>query len=117
MQRQVIAFLEGFYSLVPEELVATFDEAEMELLICGAIAVHLARAVGLSLSVTGLPDLDLDDLRRNTSYEGSFKQDTLLIVWFWDAIASFPLVAQVGNERAFVESVNPLGDRQGCCSL
>ena len=34
-QDQTNAFLEGFYSLVPDSLLSLFDEHELELLLCG----------------------------------------------------------------------------------
>ena len=45
IQTQIDAFLEGFHELVPPELISLFDAHELELLI------------------SGLPDIDLDDLR------------------------------------------------------
>ena len=35
IQKQVDAFLEGFYELIPQELVAIFNHKELELLISG----------------------------------------------------------------------------------
>ena len=47
---QLRAFLEGFYDIVPKKLVSIFDEQELELLI------------------SGLPKIDIDDLKANTEY-------------------------------------------------
>ena len=42
--------MEGFYDIVPKKLVSIFDEQELELLI------------------SGLPKIDIDDLKANTEY-------------------------------------------------
>lgn len=44
------AFLEGFYDIIPKSLISIFNEQELELLI------------------SGLPDIDIEDLRTNTEY-------------------------------------------------
>ena len=48
IRKQIDSFLEGFHELVPPELISLFDAQELELLI------------------SGLPDIDLDDLRAHT---------------------------------------------------
>lgn len=47
---QIDAFLKGFYSIVPKDLLKIFDNRELELLI------------------SGLQVIDIDDLRENTVY-------------------------------------------------
>ncbi len=47
---QVDAFLKGFYSVVPKDLLKMFDNRELELLI------------------SGLQNIDIDDLKENTIY-------------------------------------------------
>ena len=42
--------MEGFYDIIPKKLVSIFDEHELELLI------------------SGLPNVDIDDLKANTEY-------------------------------------------------
>lgn len=44
------AFLEGFYEIIPKHLISIFNEQELELLI------------------SGLPNIDIDDLKNNTEY-------------------------------------------------
>jgi len=44
------AFLEGFYDIIPKRLISIFNEQELELLI------------------SGLPNIDIEDLRTNTEY-------------------------------------------------
>lgn len=66
---QITAFLDGFHELIPSELVAPFSENELELLI------------------SGLPEIDVDDLRANTEYRG-YEPDSPQIVWFWRAVSA-----------------------------
>ena len=47
---QIESFIEGFYDLVPPELITIFSTTELELLVCG------------------LPDIDLTDLKANIEY-------------------------------------------------
>ena len=47
---QIKSFLEGFYEIIPKELIAIFNEQELELLI------------------SGLPSIDIDDLKANSEY-------------------------------------------------
>jgi hypothetical protein len=42
--------LEGFYDIIPKRLISIFNEQELELLI------------------SGLPNIDIEDLRTNTEY-------------------------------------------------
>jgi E3 ubiquitin-protein ligase HUWE1 len=70
IRQQIDAFLEGFHELVRPELVSIFDAQELELLI------------------SGLPEIDLDDLRGNTDYHG-YKASDPSINWFWNTLRSF----------------------------
>ncbi|OAY68469.1 E3 ubiquitin-protein ligase UPL2, partial [Ananas comosus] len=67
---QINAFLEGFNELIPRELISIFNDKELELLI------------------SGLPDIDLDDLRANTEYSG-YSSATPVIQWFWEIVQGF----------------------------
>lgn len=44
------AFLDGFYDIIPKRLISIFNEQELELLI------------------SGLPNVDIEDLKANTEY-------------------------------------------------
>lgn len=44
------SFLEGFYEIIPKKLISIFNEQELELLI------------------SGLPNVDIDELKANTEY-------------------------------------------------
>jgi len=65
IQSQIKAFKDGFYELIPHNLVAMFNELELELLI------------------SGLPDIDVPDLKRNTEYRG-YTADSPIIRFFWN---------------------------------
>jgi hypothetical protein len=53
--------------LVPRDLIALFNDHELELLI------------------SGLPDIDVADLRRNTEYQG-YAPGHPVITWFWQTV-------------------------------
>lgn len=85
------AFLEGFYDIIPKHLISIFNEQELELLI------------------SGLPDIDIEDLRANTEYHKYTSKSLQVcykivfniqvpdyyswnfsqIQWFWRALRSF----------------------------
>lgn len=60
----------GFHEIIPKDLVAIFDEKELELLI------------------SGLPDIDVVDWQNNTTYN-NYSPLSLQIQWFWRAVKSF----------------------------
>ncbi|KAG6504116.1 hypothetical protein ZIOFF_036446 [Zingiber officinale] len=67
---QINSFLEGFNELVPKELILIFNDKELELLL------------------SGLPEIDLDDLQANTEYTG-YSAASTVIQWFWEVVKSF----------------------------
>ncbi|KAG8199864.1 hypothetical protein JTE90_015857 [Oedothorax gibbosus] len=70
IRKQLKAFLEGFYEIIPKRLISIFNEQELELLI------------------SGLPVIDIDDLKANTEYH-KYQATSLQIQWFWRALRSF----------------------------
>ena len=66
---QIKAYLDGFYELVSRDLTAIFTPRELELLI------------------SGLPDIDVHDLKKNTEYVG-WKATDDEIEWFWSVMFS-----------------------------
>jgi E3 ubiquitin-protein ligase HUWE1 len=66
---QIKAYLDGFYELVSPELIQIFSPRELELLI------------------SGLPDIDVHDLKKNTDYHG-WKATDKQIQWFWNVLFS-----------------------------
>ncbi|CAI9266412.1 unnamed protein product [Lactuca saligna] len=67
---QINAFLEGFTELIPRDLISIFHDKELELLI------------------SGLPDIDLDDMKANTEYSG-YSAASPVIQWFWEVAQAF----------------------------
>ncbi|KAI8145482.1 hypothetical protein BJV82DRAFT_39092 [Fennellomyces sp. T-0311] len=71
IKEQINAFLVGFHDIIPASLIQIFNEQELELLI------------------SGLPDIDIDDWKNNTEYQGGYSPATPQIQWFWRAVRSF----------------------------
>lgn len=81
IRKQLAAFLEGFYEIIPKRLISIFTEQELELLI------------------SGLPTIDIDDLKANTEYH-KYQSSSIqvqiptqvsfpyLILCFWLLVAS-----------------------------
>jgi E3 ubiquitin-protein ligase HUWE1 len=69
IQSQIKAYLDGFYELVSPDLIAIFTPRELELLI------------------SGMPDIDVHDLKKNTDYVG-WKATDKQIEWFWNILFS-----------------------------
>jgi len=70
IRKQLKSFLEGFYEIIPKRLISIFNEQETELLL------------------SGLPNIDIDDLKANTEYH-KYQATSLQIQWFWRALRSF----------------------------
>uniref|UniRef100_A0A3P8Y6Y3 HECT-type E3 ubiquitin transferase n=1 Tax=Esox lucius TaxID=8010 RepID=A0A3P8Y6Y3_ESOLU len=68
IQKQMTAFKEGFYELIPQDLIKIFDENELELLMCG------------------LGDVDVNDWRENTNYKNGYCSNQPVILWFWKTV-------------------------------
>ena len=73
IENQIAAFLEGFHALIPADDIQIFNEVELELLM------------------TGLPDINVADLKSNVEYTG-YTAGAPHISWFWKS------VAQMGKE-------------------
>ncbi|XP_021743761.1 E3 ubiquitin-protein ligase UPL2-like [Chenopodium quinoa] len=67
---QINAFLDGFTELIARDLISIFNDKELELLI------------------SGLPDIDLEDMRANTEYSG-YSPASPVIQWFWEVVQGF----------------------------
>ena len=64
IESQIKAFLEGFHEMVNRDLINIFTAKELELLI------------------SGMPDIDIHDLKKNTDYNG-YRPADKEIGWFW----------------------------------
>ena len=69
IKSQIKAFLEGFHEMVRPELIAIFTAKELELLI------------------SGLPDIDIFDLKKHTTYQG-YRSTDKEMEWFWNVMTS-----------------------------
>uniref|UniRef100_A0A667WIC5 HECT-type E3 ubiquitin transferase n=1 Tax=Myripristis murdjan TaxID=586833 RepID=A0A667WIC5_9TELE len=68
IQKQMTAFKDGFFELIPRDLIKIFDENELELLMCG------------------LGDVDVNDWRENTKYKNGYCANQPVIQWFWKTV-------------------------------
>ncbi|KAJ1985331.1 hypothetical protein H4R33_004087 [Dimargaris cristalligena] len=76
IEDQLEAFLEGFYQLIPKDLIVVFDERELELLI------------------GGIADIDLDDWKKHTDYRGYTESDPI-VQWFWRCVKTWDSETQI----------------------
>ncbi|RKP39957.1 putative E3 ubiquitin-protein ligase [Dimargaris cristalligena] len=72
IEEQFNAFSEGFYSLIPRDLIVVFDERELELLI------------------GGMSEIDVDDWKKHTDYRGYTESD-VVIQWFWKCVRNWDM--------------------------
>ncbi|KAK7913079.1 hypothetical protein WMY93_013290 [Mugilogobius chulae] len=68
VQKQMTAFKEGFFELIPLDVIKIFDENELELLMCG------------------LGDVDVNDWKENTKYKNGYCSNHTVIQWFWKTV-------------------------------
>ncbi|XP_067883059.1 E3 ubiquitin-protein ligase HACE1 isoform X2 [Heterodontus francisci] len=68
IQPQINAFLQGFHLFIPPSLIQLFDEYELELLL------------------SGMPEIDVADWKRNTEYTSGYEKDDPVIQWFWEIV-------------------------------
>lgn len=82
ISKQLSAFKNGLFNVVPKDLIKIFDNRELELLI------------------SGLQVVDIDDLRENTQYQG-YTANSKPVQIFWEALRDFD-----NSERAeFIQFV------------
>ncbi len=65
---QLERLLHGVYEVIPRPYFSIFDEQELELLLCGS------------------PEIDVDEWRSNTEYEGGFTEDDEIMKSFWEMV-------------------------------
>ena len=68
ISEQLEALKQGFYDVVPAEVLVKFSEGELELLL------H------------GMPVIDVDDWKANCEYRAGFSAGDEVIVWFWECV-------------------------------
>ncbi len=72
VKRQLNELLLGFFDVIPEPLLTVFDFQELELLMCG------------------LPEIDIEDWKKYTDYQGLFEQKgsgDRVVQWFWEIVS------------------------------
>lgn len=86
INQQLNAFLEGFYEIIPKHLISIFNEQELELLI------------------SGLPNVDIDDLYANTEYKTYTKSSSQVshLLFF----QNFPVLR--GNQLKDIKTIDVL---------
>ncbi|CAN0088817.1 unnamed protein product, partial [Heterosigma akashiwo] len=65
--------LSGFYQIIPPGLLSVFDFQELELLMCG------------------VPEINVSDWRRHTTYTGNLGANRPVSRWFWEVMESFEM--------------------------
>jgi hypothetical protein len=65
---QIAVFLDGFFELIPQEKLAMFTEDELDLVICG------------------IPEIDIDDLRKNCRIVEPYHTRHPVVVTFFNVI-------------------------------
>lgn len=68
ISEQKTAFLNGFYALVPKDLLKMFDNRELELLI------------------SGLQKIDIDDLKENTVFANGYNARSRPVVLLFEVL-------------------------------
>ncbi|XP_062848256.1 E3 ubiquitin-protein ligase HACE1 isoform X3 [Trichomycterus rosablanca] len=68
IQPQINAFLQGFHTFIPASLIQLFDEYELELLL------------------SGMPEIDVSDWKKNTEYTSGYDLEEPVIKWFWEVV-------------------------------
>lgn len=67
VETQVHAFKQGFFEIVPEDLVKLFSSAELEILI------------------SGKSEIDIQDLKNFATYR-EISKESHLVNWFWEIV-------------------------------
>ncbi|ETW18996.1 hypothetical protein PFFVO_02203, partial [Plasmodium falciparum Vietnam Oak-Knoll (FVO)] len=70
IKEQLEAFMDGFKELIQPKLISIFDDKELELLI------------------SGIPTIDLNDLKENVEYH-NYTANSIQIIWLWDVLQEF----------------------------
>ena len=71
--------------MIPQNLISIFEWKEMELMLCG------------------LPDIDIEDMKENTEYNGYGKEEKV-ILWLWELLESY----DKSKRAAFLQFVTGL---------
>ena len=69
--KQITAFCDGFYSLIPHDIIRIFSPNELDLLICG------------------IPEIDINDFKKNVVYRSPYHSNHKVIVLFFNVISKW----------------------------
>jgi len=87
IRQQLNAFMEGFYDIIPKRLISIFSEQELELLI------------------SGLPTIDIDDLKSNSEYH-KYQANSLQVCFMENQMLTLsPLSIQNGMVQALIWNI------------
>lgn len=67
IRQQLDSFLQGFYVVIPQKVISCLSPGELEMLI------------------SGTPEIDVEDWRKNTEYRQLSPEDDLSR-WFWECV-------------------------------
>ena len=70
IQQELVAFLEGFFTIIPHENLGLFSVSELQQLIAGTVTI------------------DLQDMQNNAIYV-DYDSDDSVIEWFWEILEEF----------------------------
>ena len=71
VRRQLDAFLQGFRTLVPSDTLADFSIKELAILL------------------NGKDDVDVDEMRAFTAFQGGYNANSQQVLWLWQALREF----------------------------
>ncbi|OMJ66463.1 hypothetical protein SteCoe_36680 [Stentor coeruleus] len=64
-------FLDGFFFVIPQEIIGVLNADELELMVCG------------------IPFIDLQEWQDFTEYRGEFSKNHAVVMWFWEILSQF----------------------------
>ncbi|GAB5363291.1 hypothetical protein AAMO2058_000870900 [Amorphochlora amoebiformis] len=75
IQRQVTAFLEGFHTLIPNDVVRGLNS--------------VLKPVEFANLIAGLPHVDANDWQKHSRTSGGYQPTDKQVKWFWDVVHEF----------------------------
>lgn len=91
MEDQFASFREGFFEMIPKDLVNVFDERELEVqffIHCPFILSFSILISYFKLLIGGISDIDIADWKKHTDHRGYTETDEV-VQWFWICIESW----------------------------
>jgi E3 ubiquitin-protein ligase HUWE1 len=85
---QIENLLAGFYEIIPKDLVTIVSDFTIPNFTLSTHRLLQFNEQELELLISGTPDIDVDEWRSATEYNGYTSSDPV-IVWWWRALKSF----------------------------